>query len=303
MTTSAVRLPGPRETVVLGIAVAAVSTSAPIIAACTAPALAIAFWRCLIGGGVTAPFAARRITAEFRALSRRQVWGVLISGVLLAAHFATWIPSIRYTSVASAAALVATQPIWAALIARAQGAQVVRGVWAGIAISLLGVIVLTGVDVSLDPRSLIGNGLALVGGMFAAAYVTVAERSRQSLSTASFTTVCYLTSAVALLPLCVAFGTQMVGFSARDWLLILALTAIAQLLGHTLINYALQVTSATVVSLAILFELPGAILVAAVWLGQVPPVQIIPALLLLAAGLIVVVRSAQSAQPMESPPV
>jgi drug/metabolite transporter (DMT)-like permease len=83
----------------------------------------------------------------------------------------------------------------------------------------------------------------------------------------------------------------------------LGLTAIAQLLGHTLVNVVLQSTSATVVSLAILFELPGAIIVAAVFLGQVPPPQIIPALILLAAGLVLVVRASRAEEPLESPPV
>jgi drug/metabolite transporter (DMT)-like permease len=303
MPTTAVRLPGPRETGILAVAVVAVSTSAPIIAACAAPALAIAFWRCLLGGGATAPFAVRGLRSDVAALTRRQRRGVILAGVLLAAHFATWIPSLRFTSVASAAALVATQPIWAALIARAGGARVGFGVWVGVTISFTGVVVLTGIDVSLDPRSLVGDGLALLGGVLAAAYVSVAERSRQSLPTGSFTLIVYLTSALALLPLCAALGVQMAGYSARDWTLILALTVIAQLLGHTMINFALERTSATVVSLAILFEVPGAILVAAVWLHQVPPPQVIPALVLLAGGLFVVVRSAESKEPLESPPV
>lgn len=303
MPGSAVRLPGPRETVLLTVAIAAVSTSAPIIAACTAPALAIAFWRCFLGAGATAPWALRHGWHEYRSQSGEQRRMLVYAGLLLAAHFATWIPSLRFTSVASAAALVATQPVWAALIARANGVDVARGVWTGIGVSLVGVVVLTGIDVSLDPESLIGDGLALLGGMLAAAYVSAGERSRQSMSTGGYTLAAYSVSALALLPLCWALRVPMVGYSARDWVLILALTAIAQLLGHTLIGHALQVTSATVVSLAILFELPGAIIVAAIFLGQWPPIEIIPALLLLGVGLAMVVRSVDLAEPTESPPV
>lgn len=299
----AVRLPDARETGLLAVAVAAVSTSAPIIAACAAPALAIAFWRCLLGSLATAPFALRSGFAPWRRVSGEQWRGLLVAGGFLAAHFATWIPSIRFTSVASAAALVATQPVWAALAARLAGARVSTGVWVGIAVSLLGVLVLTGVDFSLDPRSLIGDVLALLGAVLAAGYVTAGERSRQSMGTADYTAVVYFLSAVFLLPLCLLLGQALSGYATRDWVLILALTAIAQLIGHTLVNHALQTTSATVVSLAILFELPGAIIVAGIWLRQFPPVQIVPALLLLAAGLVIVVRSAQSHEPLETPPV
>jgi len=303
VTESAIRLPGTRDTVLLAVAVVAVSTSAPMIAACAAPALAIAFWRSLLGAGFTAPLLAIKGLAEFRQLTRRQWVWLVSAGLFLGAHFATWIPSIRFTSVASAAALVATQPVWAAMIARSMGARVDRGVWVGIAVSLAGVLVLTGIDFSIDPRSLIGDGLALIGAVLAAAYVTTGERARQSLSTVNYTTVAYLVSALALLPLCVGFGVQMWGYSARDWLLILGLTLIAQLLGHTVVSIVLQSTSATVVSLAILFELPGAIIVAGLFLGQLPSPQVIPALLLLGAGLVVVIRASRSQEPVETPPL
>ncbi|MGZ4749369.1 MAG: EamA/RhaT family transporter, partial [Oryzihumus sp.] len=78
------------------------------------------------------------------------------------------------------------------------------------------------------------------------------------------------------------------------WQLV-ALTAGAQLLGHSLINVVLQTSSPTVVSLAILFEMPGAALIAALWLGQLPPTGLLPAALLLLAGVATVVRSGGAA--------
>ena len=56
-------------------------------------------------------------------------------------------------------------------------------------------------------------------------------------------------------------------------------------------------------SLAILFEMPGATLIAAVWLGQVPPLAIVPALVLLFVGLVLVIRSGDRRVLSESPPV
>ena len=81
MPDSAIRLPGPRDTTLLAVAVLAVSTSAPMIAACTAPALAIAFWRSILGAGATAPWLFRKGFGDFPALSRRQ-WVGLISAAL-----------------------------------------------------------------------------------------------------------------------------------------------------------------------------------------------------------------------------
>lgn len=281
----------------LAVAVFFISTSAPIIAATTAPALAIAFWRTALGALFTAPYTLLRHRRELFSLHRGQWLLCAAGGLLLAAHFATWIPSLRYTSVASSTALVSTQPIWAALLARAAGVRMSGQVWIGILVSLLGVVLLTGVDLSLDSRSLFGNALALVGAILAAAYVTVGERARRDVSTASYTLVVYSSSAVALLPVCLIAGAALGGYSARDWWLILALTLLAQLLGHSLINATLRTTSATVTSMGILFEMPIATVLAAVFLGQWPPLAVLPALALLLVGIAVVVRAGAGSPP------
>jgi drug/metabolite transporter (DMT)-like permease len=287
----------------LGVAVLFISSSGPIIAATVAPALAIAFWRCFLGSAATAPWVLIRHRAELPRMSRYEWWLVGSAGLLLGAHFATWIPSLRFTTVASSTALVATQPVWAALIARRRGATMPRSAWIGIAISLVGVLILTGIDVSIDPRHLIGDGLALAGAVLAAAYVSVGEQARQTVSTATFTTGLYASAAALLLVMCVVGRQPLTGYSAKDWICILALTAGAQLLGHTLINKVLSTTSATFVSLAILLEMPGATIIAAVFLHQLPPWQIIPAVALMFAGIVLVIRAGTRDVPTESSPV
>jgi drug/metabolite transporter (DMT)-like permease len=294
-------LPDRRTGLLLAVAVMAVSTSGPIIAACTAPALAIAFWRCCWGSGATGLVLLLRRRRGALPTGSQQWRASAVAGVWLALHFGTWIPSLSFTSVASATALVATQPVWAAMLARRRGATVAPSVWAGIGICLLGVVVLTGIDFALDPASLVGNGLALLGAVTAAAYVSAGERVRQDVGAAGYTTVCYGVAAAVLLVAVLIGGIPLGGYSGRDWALIVALTVLAQLLGHTLINVVLGSVSATVTSLAILFELPGAVLIAALWLGVVPPLAVVPALVLIAAGLVVVIRSAGLPEPVEEP--
>lgn len=287
----------------LGVAVLFISTSGPIIAAAAVPALAIAFWRCLLGSGATFAWIAVRDRSGLARLTRGELRTLVVAGLLLGAHFATWIPSLRFTSVAASTALVATQPVWAALIARARGTHVPRGAWAGIGIALAGIVVVTGIDASISPRNLIGDALALAGAIFMAMYVTVAEGARRTVSTSVTTGVAYGIAAIPALALCLALGEPLTGYALRDWLLILALTAGAQLLGHTLIAHVLKRTSATITSLAILFEVPGAILIAAIAIGQLPPLALLPAVGLLFAGLFVLIRSTPSSSPVESSPV
>ncbi len=86
--------------------------------------------------------------------------------------------------------------------------------------------------------------------------------------------------------------------------MILVITLGAQLLGHTLMNKVLANSSATFVSLTILLEMPGAALIAAIWLGQTPPAAIYPAAALILFGIVVVIRSSSNIkEPLESPPI
>lgn len=295
--------PPAGDVLLLGVAVLFISSSGPIIAVIAAPALAIAFWRCLLGSVLTAPWVLWRRRAEVASLTRRDIRLIVWAGVLLGAHFATWIPSLRFTTVASSTALVATQPVWAALIARWRGAHIPARAWVGIGIALIGVVILTGIDVSVDPRHLIGDLLALIGAVLAAAYVSVAESARQSVSTPTVTTGLYASAAVLLLVLALLGGQALVGFSLTDWLLIGALTLGAQLLGHTLITKVLATTSATVVSLAILLEMPGATIIAAIALGQLPPWGVLPAAALMFVGIVMVVRAGSRTVPSETSPL
>ena len=293
--------PPTRDLGIMVVALLAVSTSGPLIAATAAPALAIAFWRNAMGGAVLLPVALVRNRAELFGMTRRERRLALLAGALLAAHFATWIPSLDDTSVASATALVATQPVWTALIGKVRGEQLGRAVWLGIAVSLCGAVLLTGADVQVSGKALLGDGLAVVGGMFAAAYMTAGSEVRQSVSTTSYTAVCYSTTAVLLLVTCLVGRQDLGGYRTEDWLKLVALTAGAQLLGHSMFNVVLRTTSPTVVALSLLFEIPGAALIAGIFVaGQHVPWLAVPSAVLLVIGLAIVIRgSSRPAVPVE----
>ena len=284
--------PPTRDVGLLVVALMAVSTSGPLIAATAVPALAIAFWRNALASVVLLPVVLARRREELRGLDRRERRLAALAGLLLALHFATWIPALSYTSVASATALVATQPVWSALIDRLRGHHVAGQVWAGIAVALTGALLLTGADLQVSGKALLGDGLALVGGLFAATYMVAGSEVRRSVSTTTYTTLCYSTTAVILLVICLVGGQDLGGYADIDWLKLVALTAGAQLLGHSLFSAVLRTTSPTVVSLSILFEIPGAALIAALFVkGQHVPLLAVPAAALLVTGLALVIRS------------
>jgi drug/metabolite transporter (DMT)-like permease len=277
----------------VAIAVCAVSSSAPLIAYAAAPALAIAFWRNVLAVPVLGSVAVLGRRAELRRLAgragRRELAACVLSGLALAVHFATWVPSAKLTTVAVATALIATQPVWQGLIALGQGRRLPRATWLGIALAVAGAALATGVDVTASARAVAGDLLALVGAMAAAVYTAIGERARASVSTTTYTTICYAVCSVLLLGVCLLGGVRLTGFDGGTWAAILALVAGAQLLGHTLFNYALHRVSATTVSVLILLEVPGSALIAWLWLDQVPRPSSWPGLVLLLAGVTTVV--------------
>src|SRR2546427_2474596 len=89
-----------RNATLLALAVVAVSFSAILIREAHAPAITIALYRNAIAAAMVLPVALVRRRAEIRSLTRTQLGIAVGSGALLAFHFATWIASLSYTTIA-----------------------------------------------------------------------------------------------------------------------------------------------------------------------------------------------------------
>jgi drug/metabolite transporter (DMT)-like permease len=287
--------PGTPTVLALIVAVLAVSSSAPLIAFAAAPALAIAFWRNGLATVALTPIAYGPRRGEIRGITRRDSLFCVLAGVALAAHFATWMPSVQLGSVATATALVATQPVWQGLIAAGQGRRPSTAGWLGIGLAVAGAAWTTGADFGVSAQAVLADVLALLGAMFAAVYTALGEQVRTRLSTTTYTWICYGSCAVVLLVVCLVAGVDLVGYDHRTWAAILAIVAGAQLLGHSMFNYALNRTSATTVSVLALLEVPGAALLAWVWLDQAPRPAALPGLAVLLSGVVVVLVGAARA--------
>lgn len=279
------------------VGVLGVSASGPLMAGTAAPALVIAFWRNALAAATLVPLAATTRRGELRGLTRQRVRIAGFAGVMLAGHFATWVTALKYTSVAAATALVCTQIGWIVLIERLRGSATSRGVLTGLGVAFSGVVVISGVDLSLSSRAVTGDVLALLGGLFAAAYTISGARARELLSTTTYTLLCYGLCAALLCLGCLVSGRPLVGYAPSTWLGIVAVTVCAQLLGHSVFNHLLAVMSPSLVSLILLLEVPGAAVLAGVFLGQTPPAGVYVGLVLILTGLAVVVTRSSTDGP------
>lgn len=279
------------------VAIVGVSASGPLMAYAAAPAMAIGFWRNALGTVVLAPFGWRRTVRELAGLDARGRWTIGFAGLMLALHFATWIYGLQLTSVAAATAMVSMQVVFVVLIDRVRGRRAPRQVVFGVALAIVGVLVITGVDFALSPRALSGDVLALAGGLTAALYLVagsslrvaaVGTAPREPISTTSYAVGCYAVCAIVLGVACLVARDDFVGYERSTWLAIIAVTVCAQLLGHTILNHLLAVMSPSLIALLLLLEVPGAALLAGWFLGQRPAAGVYLGLVVILAGLAVV---------------
>jgi drug/metabolite transporter (DMT)-like permease len=254
----------PRVGIGLFIAVTAVSWAAILIRLADAPPLAIAAWRLTLIGIPFGLRAALTHRAQLARLDSRGWTRALCAGVALALHFATWILSLKHTSIASSTALVTTTPIWVSLIDRPPKRTLI-----GMAIAVAGSIVIAGTDFGLDPHALLGDALALAGAVFGATYLSLGKRTRSQLDLAAYVGVVFPVAALCLMIAAAATG-PLTGFTPRTWLCLALLALVPQGIGHTLLNWALEHVSTALVAIAILGEPILSTLLAIPILGEVP---------------------------------
>lgn len=270
-----------------------VASSGPLIAATlgatSVGALAIAFWRNAIGAVVMAAPVVVRQPRTFSSVTRREFTWSAIAAAALALHFACFITSLQLTSVAASTALVCLQSAWIAVFQLFRGIRPGWSVLGGLGVALAGVVVITGFDMGSSRDALLGDLLALAGGVLAGLYTVAGGQARQTLGTGAYTGLCYGMCAALVAILALIAGQPLTGFDGAGWLGIIAITICAQLVGHTAFNHLLATMSPLVVSMTILLEIPGAAILAAVFLGESLPAGTYAGLALILCGLAVVV--------------
>ena len=210
----------------------------------------------------------------------------LLSGVCLAVHFATWIQSLEYTTVASSAALVATTPLWVGIAAMVIFKEKLNN-WriGGMLLTIAGsvVIALSDQQSTQGSHPLLGNSLALVGAISGSIYFLIGRGVRNQIPLLHYIWMTYGSAALVLLLAGVSVGMTDLPVQPVAWLYLLGLAVGPQLLGHTSINFAMRHLSALLVSIALLGEPVGSAILALTLFGEhIAPFKFVGLLSLLA---------------------
>lgn len=269
---------------VLVLAVLGISSSAVLVRGMVADPLAIAAWRTLGAAIVLSPALLRGLPS----LGRRDLAELVGAGVLLGIHFWSWFASVALTSILRSTLLVCLVPAWTALLEwLLRGVVPGRRQLAGLALALPGLALMAGDDRN---ASLEGDGLAVLAGVFWAAYLVVGRRVRQRIDAGTTMGLVCLAGSTTLFGVGAATGVRLTGFPPSTWgLLLLALIG-PQLVGHQGFAYALRWVPAPTLAALMLLEPVGATLLGALVLHEVPDVRAVVGGAVVLAGVFVASR-------------
>lgn len=223
---------------------------------------------------------------------RRADWPrFVLFGLIAALHFAFYIASLDFTTIAHSLALVYTAPIFVALSARWFLGEPLRGKqWIGVAIAILGIGVLAGFEPQWSRRMAIGDLLA-VGSAITFGFYSVAGRSQRNRYTLyAYASSVYGLAALWLLPVAL-LALSPTGYTLPAVESLLALGAIPLALGHTLYNAALRRTNATLVNIITAQEVTVGVALGALLLSEMPSASALVGATITLLGTALVMRT------------
>ncbi len=296
-----------RLIIVLSIALLAVSTSSILIrfAQKEAPSLVISASRLLLASLFLAPSALTKYRGELRKLSRKDLILGLLSGILLAIHFATWITSLEYTTITNSVVLVSTSPLWVAILAPIfLKEKLTKNIIFGMILTLIGGTIIGfgqgciwDGGITCASRTQIGlaeaekgNFLALAGAWAIAGYLLIGRNLRAKMNLIPYIFLVYGMGAIVMLVILMATGNTLFGYSPITYFWLLLIAIFPQLIGHSTYNWALRYLPVALVSVTTLGEPIASSILAFLILKEVPTtLQIVGGILIL-AGIYVTSR-------------
>lgn len=287
---------------VLLIAVAAVSLSAIFIRLAEAPGVVVASYRMLIAAALLAPLTWRGLRRT--PFTRRTLGYTLLAGFFLAIHFAAWITSLSYTTVAASVTLVCSNPLWVALFSWLfLGRPPSLAMLFGVLLAVAGGAMIAFGDLTGGSAPLLGDALALLGAITVSAYLLLGRAAqRQGLSLGAYAGSAYAVAALVLLPVPALFGLPYLEYPPATFGWVFLLAALPQLVGHTGVNYAMKFLDPTLVTTVILLEPVGASLLALLIFTEVPGLLTVAGAAILLLGVLLTVRFSQSQRPPQASP-
>jgi drug/metabolite transporter (DMT)-like permease len=267
---------------------------------------ATAFWRgCLALPllALWAPFERRqRVTAAVGGPAPPSLRDPMFlwAGVFFAGDLALWHSSLLLTSIAASTLEANCAPMLVTLFAWALWGERPRLLFlVAIALAFGGMLLILVPKLGGGSHALLGDGLGLGTACFYAAYILAVARLRARHGTGIVMFASTLVFTVLLLPL--ALLQKFLPVSAHGWWVLIGCALSAQVLGQSLIAYALAHLPATFSAVGLYVQVMAAAVYAWVLLDErLAPVQIAGGVVVL--GAIALARTARAPAPATAAP-
>ncbi|MBQ9255701.1 MAG: DMT family transporter [Acidaminococcaceae bacterium] len=272
----------------LGMGVLLLSTSAIFVKMAEAPSGIIAFYRLLFTLAFLVPalLARKKEREQLVHLNGRQLRLAVISGALLAVHWVMWFESLRYTSVASSTVLVSLQPLFSILFGALFLKECVsRWGMVGVFLAIFGSAIIGWGDFQVSGAAFWGDVLSFASAGVISLHFLFGQLLRKELDVLPYTVVCYTASTVCLAIYALAAGQSFSGYSCQTWGCFLGLALFATVGGQCVFNLLLKYLTASAVTMGILGEPVGTIILAFFIFGESITLQQAAGMLLILGGL------------------
>ena len=277
-----------RYTVILVVGVCAVGSAglmARVGLGTGMTAIQLAMWRMTAAALLLGIYNVVR-QSKTNPLTRRQAACLIGSGACIGLHFAAWFMSLEYLHVAHSTLVVSTTPLWAGLLGLFIPAlRPSSRFWAGLALALIGLFLITTMDVPaghLKRPDWLGDLMAWGGALIFVPYLLLSQKVQKEVGIKQAITWIYTSAAATLWVLALIQGQGHIPTVPNAWASILGMAIIAQLGGHTVFNWSLRHFSAGQVSSALLMEPVFAAVLAWMLIGErLEPLQEIGGLILI----------------------
>ncbi len=271
--------------IILGVI--GVSVSAPLIRFSSAPSMVLVLYRVLIAALLLSPAIALKNRAELRSISHGDLALCLVSGLFLGLHFSCYFEALRFTSIASAVALVDTEVFFVALMLLILFKERIPWLaWVGIVITFVGSVLIAWADAGDGTNVLLGDLIALAGAFCMAVYTIIGKTCRQRITTTTYTFLVYLSAGITVLVILVCSGRPLLGYGPVNWWTALGMAVFCTLLGHSVFSWGLKYESAAFIATAKLLEPVFASILGLLLFREVPQAMVIIGGCIVVAGLI-----------------
>ena len=273
------------------LGVVGVSVSAPLIRFSTAPSMVLVLYRVMMAALLLSPVVLTKNRAELAAIGRKDLFLCLASGLALGLHFSCYFEALRFTSIASAVALVDTEVFFVAFMLLFLFRERIPGLaWTGIVTTFAGSVIIALADAGSGSNVLLGDAIALAGALCMAVYTMIGRTCRQRITTNTYTFLVYLSAGITVLVILLCSGQPLLCYEPVNWLTALGMALFCTLLGHSVFSWGLKYESAAFISTAKLLEPVFASILGVLLFREIPSLPVIVGGCVVILGLFIYTR-------------